>query len=1027
MTPERWRQVEEIFQTAAELNGPGLDDYLTEACGGDAELRREVVSLLAYEIAEPPREHNLQKAIKGAARSLTVDQIEPKEPDDNLIGRRIGVYRVISLIGRGGMGAVYLAERDDAQFNQQVAVKIIKRGMDTDFIRMRFLRERQILAGLEHPHIARLLDGGTTEEGLPYFVLEHVSGAPITDYCEANNLPVAERLKLFRQVAAAVQHAHQKLVVHRDLKPSNILVNREGAPKLLDFGIAKLLAADTAEAPTITEQRMLTPDYASPEQVRGHSVTTAADIYSLGVVLYELLTNRRLRQFKTASPAEIERAICETEPAKPSEAVSPETVSAGKLQKQLTGDLDNIVLMAMRKEPERRYQSVEQFSEDIRRYLDGLPVIARADTFTYRAGKFARRHKFGIAAVAVVILSLTGAIAATTREARIARAERERAERHLAEAQTQRAEAEAQRSEALRQRSEAEFQRAEAMRQRTQAEIQRAEAEKNASEAERERAAAEVQRARAERRFSQVRKLANTFLFEFHDKIQNLAGSTEAREMVVKSALEYLDSLAAEAEGDPALQSELAMAYEKVGDVQGSPNQANLGQVKAAMESYAKALEIEEKLVARHAPDEKNLRAVASRYYKIGSLRMYGGETALARENIQKGLSVAEKLTASAKSAPENYTLPARGHKLIGDLATLRNDASDALRAYRRSQHLYERWAAEQPSDNAQRSLAAVNNFLITALTVVGDLSAALDLSRRSVAIIEAMGKERPLDARLRRELSIHYRGVASLLGSSAEPSLGRPTEAIPYYRKAVAIDEELAAVDAKNALARSDLIWGYRDLGIALREIDPAESAELLKKVIDLSTPSERSSRMPQGLRSDSYIQLAKSQWRKGDRQAAVQNLQQARQMLAAASPQSMARIGVPIHTFYISIGGLMLEMGDATGALEYYRMALPMALEAVSKNASHLGLQQSLADCYEGLGKHQITLASVQEMIVEKRIEAWREARDLYLKSLSVWREWPKRGVSSPFNLSRTEQATRAIAECDAAINRLSAEQKQ
>ena len=1022
MTPERWRKVEEIFQTAVEIDGAGIDDFLTEACGGDAELRREVVSLLAYESAEPRMGHKFQEAIKGAARSISIEQIEPED----LIGRRIGAYRVISLIGRGGMGAVYLAERDDAQFNQQVAVKVIKRGMDTDFIRERFLRERQILAGLDHPQIARLLDGGTTDDGLPYFVLEHVAGVAITDYCEANQLSIADRLRLFRQVCGAVQHAHQKLVVHRDLKPSNILVNSDGAPKLLDFGIAKLLAPDADEPRTRTEQRMLTPDYASPEHVRGLNVTTTADIYSLGVVLYELLTNRRLRQFKTASPAEIERAICETEPAKPSDVVNLETVSAGKMQKQLAGDLDNIVLMAMRKEPERRYQSVEQFSEDIRRHLEGLPVIARADTFTYRAGKFARRHKYAIVAIALVILSLTGGIVATTREARIARAERARAERHLAEAQTQRAEAEAQRAEAMRQRTEADLQRAEAMRQRSQAEAQRAEAERNASEAERARHAAEIQRGRAERRFAQVRKLANSFLFEFHDKIQNLAGSTEAREMVVKVALEYLDSLAMEAEGDPALQSELAAAYEKVGDVQGSPGQPNLGQRKPALESYGKALEIEEKLVSRNPHDEKSLRSLAFGYYKIANLRIVGGETALAQENVQKGLTVAERLSASPTSPPENYILPARGHKLLGDLASLRSDISGALSAYRRSQQIIERWAAEQPSDRAQRALAADSIPLISALALAGDLTTALDLSRRSVAIIEAMGKERPLDARLRRELSIHYLGVADLLGGSIEPSMGRYTEAIPYYRKSLAIVEELAAADAKNALARSDRIWIYRNLGIALRETDSVESVELLKKVIELSNPSARSSRMPQGLGADSYIELAKSQWRKGDREEARQNLQHARQALVNASPRDMARIGVHLHTFYISIGELLLQMGDAPGALEYYRLALPLAQEAVNKNADNLRLQQSLADCYEGLGKHQAALASGQGLPTEKRIEAWREAREWYQKSLSVWRDWPKRGVSGPFDLGRAELAALAIAQCDAAISRLTANQK-
>jgi len=356
-------------------------------------------------------------------------------PDTIVPGGR-AQYKILGLVGRGGMGAVYEAVRDDQQFRQQVAVKLIKRGMDTDFIRERFLRERQILASLDHPHIARLLDGGATEDGRPYFVMEFVAGQTIMEFCRRRRLSFDERLRLFRDVCSAVQHAHQKLVVHRDLKPSNILVTEEGTPKLLDFGIAKLLAPDPGEAVTRTETavRLMTPEYASPEQVRGLRVTTATDVYSLGVVLYELLTDRRPHQFATYSPAEIERAICDTEAPRPSEVAQEQAGATGaptKRARQLAGDLDNIVLMAMRKEPARRYQSVEQFSEDIRRYLTGLPVLARKDTFGYRAGKFARRHKAGVA-----ILALLAALAAvmTVQSVRIAR-ERDRANQVAARAE----------------------------------------------------------------------------------------------------------------------------------------------------------------------------------------------------------------------------------------------------------------------------------------------------------------------------------------------------------------------------------------------------------------------------------------------------------------------------------------------------------------------------------------------------------------------------------------------------------------
>ena len=423
MNPDRWRRIEELFRTVADRPISERDNYLTQVCDGDEELRREVLSLLARDTAED----FIRDPIAVAALSLTT------RPKDDLIGERIGPYRVTRLIGLGGMGSVYEAERDDEQFQQQVAIKIIKRGMDTDFVRDRFLRERQILASLDHPHIARLFDGGATSEGLPYFVMEFVAGDLITNYCRRHRLSVNEKLKLFREVCSAVQHAHQKLIVHRDLKPSNILIADDGTPKLLDFGIAKLLSPDTSQAQTRTETalHLMTPDYASPEQARGQAVATTTDVYSLGVVLYELLTDRRPHEFKTYSPAEIERVICEAEIEEPSKVVSRMTGVPSKLSRRLAGDLDNIIMMAMRKEPERRYQSVEQFSEDLRRHLAGRPVVARKDTFGYRAGKFIRRHRAGVAILALLMIL---AIGMTVQAVRIAR-ERDRANQEAATAQ----------------------------------------------------------------------------------------------------------------------------------------------------------------------------------------------------------------------------------------------------------------------------------------------------------------------------------------------------------------------------------------------------------------------------------------------------------------------------------------------------------------------------------------------------------------------------------------------------------------
>ncbi|HEX3527280.1 MAG TPA: serine/threonine-protein kinase [Thermoanaerobaculia bacterium] len=388
MTPERWRQIREVFDAACALPADERGAFLTGLCDGDNELRREVESLLAASAADP-------EFLETPAVLSGLDL--PEEPSPR---ERIGPYRVVGELGHGGMGTVYAGVHEQGGFTRRVALKVIRRGMDSDLILHRFLTERQILASLEHPLIARLYDAGTTEDGLPYFVMEQIDGRSLVADCDARCLPVAARIELFRQVCAAVQYAHQRLIVHRDLKPSNILVTADGVPKLLDFGLATVLDPEIAAADvTIAGARLMTPDYASPEQVRGDRVTTATDVYSLGAVLHELLTGRPPRA---------------GEPERPSAAVltAPEEVSrargttAHRLQRQLAGDLDNIVLKALRQEPERRYGSAEQLAEDLHRHLAGLPVSARPDTLWYRTRKLAQRHRAGLAAAAAVILAV---------------------------------------------------------------------------------------------------------------------------------------------------------------------------------------------------------------------------------------------------------------------------------------------------------------------------------------------------------------------------------------------------------------------------------------------------------------------------------------------------------------------------------------------------------------------------------------------------------------------------------------------
>ncbi len=409
MQPDRWQRINDLFQSALDCAPEDRSAFLQTACDGDEALRHEVESLLAA--YQPNDEFTNALAFDHGVRLLERAQAQGEW--------RIGPYRVLREIGRGGMGSVFLAARADDAFQKLVAIKIIRRGLDTDDIIQRFRSERQILATLDHPNITRLLDGGTTEDGRPFFVMELIEGEPIDQYCDRLSLTIADRLKLFQNVCAAVQYAHQNLVIHRDIKPGNVFVTKEGVPRLLDFGIAKLVAPGSVSSRTMTMLRPLTPEYASPEQLRGGPITTATDVYSLGVLLYVLLTGRRPYPAALDSPVEIERAINEQQPDRPS-SVAPE-----KARGQLEGDLDNIVLMALRKEPQRRYASVEQFSEDIRRYLEDLPVIARPDTPAYRASKFVRRNKGLVAAVAIVFLTLAGGIVTTLWQARVARRQRD--------------------------------------------------------------------------------------------------------------------------------------------------------------------------------------------------------------------------------------------------------------------------------------------------------------------------------------------------------------------------------------------------------------------------------------------------------------------------------------------------------------------------------------------------------------------------------------------------------------------------
>jgi non-specific serine/threonine protein kinase/serine/threonine-protein kinase len=746
--------VEEIFQSALDCAPQRRAAWLDEACGDDLELRCEVDSLL--------RAHDSGsfECTQSGAFAEALEVLEHRAAGVQE-GQRIGPYRIARELGRGGMSRVYLAARADQAFEKQVAIKIVERGLASDEVMQRFEAERQILARLDHPNITRIIDGGTTVDGLPFLVMDYVAGQPIDAYCDARALDVNARLRLFQAVCAAVHYAHQHLVIHRDIKPANILVTADGVPRLLDFGIAKLLVpeAQPAEA-TRTVLRRLTPEYASPEQVRGEALTTASDVYSLGVLLYRLLCGcspYRVRSSVTA----LEQAICEDLPERPSVAVSrAQRAPAGegspdKLRRQLAGDLDNIVLMALRKEPQRRYASVEQFSQDIGRHLARLPVLAHADTAAYRAGRFVVRHRIGVAASAAMLLLLIAGVVGTSWQARVARAER----------------------------------------------------------------------LRAQQQFDDVRRLATSFLFEFNNSIQKLPGATPARKLLVQRALEYLSKLAQQSQGDRSLQRELAEAYLKVGDLQGNPYEPNLGDTQGAADSYRKALAISAGLSASDGNDAQARRYLARSHQSLGEVLPLLGKAADGAAELRAAARLFEQLLSQTPHDRDLRVLLADCYQSLGDLlghGGLQNlgDRAGALDSYRKALGVFEAMAAEAPADQKARGGAAVLRIRVgDMLQAQGDLDAARENYRGALQRAESLTAEDPKNDRFRRILALSYRKLADL-----ETQRGEFAEALQSARAAAEINRALAAADPDNAQASANFALSLTTMAeLRNRTGDPA------------------------------------------------------------------------------------------------------------------------------------------------------------------------------------------------------------
>jgi len=725
------------------------DAFLGAACGDDEELRREVAGLL-----------NADATVTG---TLFDGPLLNEVSEDPLAGRSLGPYRLLRRIGYGGMGSVYLAVREDDQFHRRVAIKAVKPEFVSKQTMRRFQNERQTLAALDHPNIVKLLDWGATEDGIPYLVMDYVEGERIDQFCDGRNLPVADRLRLFLTVCSAVHYAHQNLVVHRDLKPGNILVTPQAVPKLLDFGIARLLKAEYASQTvglTCTELQPMTPEYASPEQILGRPITTATDVYSLGVLLYRLLTEQHPFQLKTHSVLELERAICETEPERPSVAEG----RRGEFSRRLGRDLDNIVLMAMRKEPQRRYASVDHLAEDIRRYLTNMPVTACGDTLTYRLGKFVRRHRTGVTTSALAVLALMGSTILSTWYAHTARAERARAERRFQDV-----------------RRLAEFilyDFDEAM----------GSGPTGARKGIVSKGLDALDRLAQESPDESLKRDLIEGYLRIGDLQGNLygpnLGDLEGARENYQKALDLAQALYRRNGGDRTVGRDFARANQKLGEIL-----ALRADHTAALEQYAKALQAFERMAATNNSDVRAMRDVLAVYERMGHTRYQLGDLGGALDDYDRYLAVAGKLLANNPQDPVQRRAFARGNVRAGEIRASCGNTDSGTQQIRTGLEVFEDIAAADPANvQARRDLASAYIILGDVLAGGGRQTESIVNYRKGLRMAEALHREDPQDKQFQRDLYLVSGFLANVLSET-----GRKYEALQLMQRALRLAGTLA------------------------------------------------------------------------------------------------------------------------------------------------------------------------------------------------------------------------------------------
>lgn len=800
---EKWKKAKEIFNAASELPPGSRDAFIDSVSGGNTAIRDEVRRM--FEV-----ESEIGDFIETPAASLAESLGAPPGRE----GRTIGNYRIVREIGRGGMGAVYLAERTVGGFEQTVALKLVGRASGDGELARRFKQEREILSSLNHPNIARLLDGGISPDGELYLAMEYVPGKNLADHL--GPVRIEERLRTFLKVCAAVAYAHENLVVHRDIKPSNIVVGPDGEPKLLDFGLARITdaAGEVSGEKTRTAFRAFTPAYASPEQILGRRVTTASDVYSLGVVFYELICGARPFEFDGMDLEQMIRTLTNGEPKPPSLVIGgsgPDAARADRRPKP-DRDLDTIALKALQREPSQRYRTVNEFADDIERFLGGLPVKARPATFGYRAYKFVSRNFWTVSAVSLALISVLAGFAISVWQY----------------------------------------------------------------------SAANRERVRAEGRFNDVRKLSTSLLFEITPRIERLEGSIEAREITVQRALEYLDSLAREADDDRGLRVELANAYLRIGEIQGNSSKPNLGDFAGAVASLEKARE----LISGLSPSPETLEIEAEIYRSLAKSRQ--GDTDRSIGDSGRAIGLYRRLAESDGRSDAYAVLEL---ETIAELAQIHTSNSDFKSALATIEQATERIARLDGANPRVRELtvmfAVQKGFALSWESRQAEAEAEME---RAVVAAERLAAEFPADTRVRKVLwEAYYRTSAIFETIDDRKSLG-------FAERSVLVKLRDVESDPADTQARQDLARSHSRVGLALanlKRIGPAidawRKAEAILKGLSASQPKST------GYRADLatlYFRIGRAEFGRSNNVAARGDLERALALyegLFAADPKNV------------------------------------------------------------------------------------------------------------------------------------------